>query len=178
MAGHPTELKDIYTQILESGSDHWHPIPIGHGEGPSYLTDFETEDFEQQKNPTTGTRTHTTLYILKSNVDIKIAYGIDPTESWFEAKQETTEPPYFFEQQGWASASPRILDIFFRGSLISRHPYYVIENGEAYIPRPNLGAAISFNQFDVDLFDLVNEWESARSWPHYFDALEYPTIPG
>ena len=125
------KLYELLSRILESTPDQWNSIACwGHGSGPSYKDKLEFyEVFNGQEN-VLHVDSHSDICVFKEDIDITMAYGITSNEDFIADWANQFPNP---------SAYSNIIDIFYRGSLVHRETYLVVDGGRCELPIPSYG---------------------------------------
>ena len=125
------KLDELLNKILESKPEQWSRISCwGYGSGPSYKDKLEFYEVYNGQENVLHVESHSDICVFKEDIDITMAYGITSNEDF---------------KAGWAnkfsnsSASSKILDIFYRGSLVFRDTYLLVDGGRCELPIPSYG---------------------------------------
>jgi len=125
------KLVDLMTKILESHPEQWNTISCwGYGSGPSYKDHFTFYNVYEGESNILNVESHSNICVFKDDIDIIMAYGLTANED-FKADWANKFPnPH---------ASSKIIDVFYRNSLVFRETYLVVDGGRCEIPIPSYG---------------------------------------
>lgn len=161
------KLNELLNIILESKPGQWNGISCwGYGSGPSYKDKFDFHEAYNAHENVLKVESHDNICVFKDDIDITMAYGLTSNEDY---KAE------------WANQFPNpkacsnILDIFYRGSLVFRESYLVVDGGRCELPIPSYGkngeliVAKDYYNF-IKLFEkIVNGTTNDINFNSYFD---------
>lgn len=125
------KLEDLLKTILNSEPEQWNRISCwGFGSGSSYKDKFEFYDVFNGQENVLHVNSHSDICVYKEDIDIAMAYGMTSNED-FNAK--------WANQFDDPSAHSNIIDIFYRGALVFREYYLVVDGGRCELPIPSYG---------------------------------------
>lgn len=144
------KLDEIRAMVLDSDRElDWHEIIVG-----TYFTevpDVDNDTFEW----------HSSMIVYKNDVDLTIQWGMDA-----RGKDHIKTADQLWREHGAfpdPAARVGLADVFWRGSLVDRIEYVVVDGGRALLP---IGDQRALN-YDHSLLpgDQEIEWEySATAW--------------
>jgi hypothetical protein len=141
-----TTLQEIRDLVRQSAPDDWHKIE----EGPTYRSRFG-----YSKGPGSRWRleedSHHTILVYTPEVDLTIAYGM-------HYHSQGRDEPEFEWSQVFASRSVRagFADIFWRGSLIDRVDYAIVDDHQGILPLGGGPDRLKVTSFEVDVARLLH----------------------
>ncbi|HWH99794.1 MAG TPA: hypothetical protein VNT27_05645 [Propionibacteriaceae bacterium] len=130
-------------------------------------------------------RRHTELLILRDDVDVSIAWGMDLDPS-SDATGRQPLAPGWAEKNGW-SVSYSFVDVRYRGEVVDREILVSVDNGLAFLPADSLELVprepgesdpphiVRVSRFHYELSRLVHSVTcgSLHGWRRdYFDKTE------
>lgn len=161
------KLDELLNRILESEPEQWNRISCwGYGSGPSYKDKLDFYEVYNGQENVLHLESHSDLCILKEDIDITMAYGISSNEDFKAEWANKFQDP---------SANSKILDIFYRGSLVFRETYLVVDGGRCELPIPSYGenqeliVARGYYNF-IKLFEkIANGSTNDNNFDYYFN---------
>lgn len=141
-----TTLQEIRDLVRKSEPRDWHQI----GEGPTYRSRFA-----YSKGPGGRWRleedSHHTVVVYKPDVDLTIAYGLD-----FDSLRR--DAPEFEWSKVFSDKSVHIglADIFWRGSLVDRVVYALVDGARGTLPIGGGHVGLRVSSWQVDVARLLH----------------------
>lgn len=161
------KLSELLEIILKSNPQQWNHISCwGYGSGPSYKNDFTFYNVFERKSNVLNVKSHSSICIYKENIDITIGYGIVSNEDFKESWANQFPDP---------KAYSKIVDIFYRNSLVFRETYLVVDGGRCELPIPSYGqngelvVSRDYYNFIKLLEKLANGSSSDDNFNYYFN---------
>ncbi|WP_010522692.1 hypothetical protein [Aquimarina agarivorans] len=161
------KLDELLKVILTSEPEQWNRISCwGYGSGPSYKDKFDFYEAYNGKENVLKVESHSDICVFREDIDITMAYGITSNED-FKAEWANQFPD--------PSAYSNILDVFYRGSLVFRESYLVVDGGRCELPIPNYGQngelTIAKDYYDfIKLFEkIANGSINDKNFNSYFN---------
>lgn len=153
-------IQEFFAEINTDSIEVWNVILCaGGGHGPSYKEQFSPSDEGISKS-------HTHVAILKKNIGITIAWGLEQyagfAESWTESYQDSRATSCF-------------VDFFFCGNLVWRELAVYADGGRILVPLPRLEPSTKELSYSiaaerVQFYRLLNNLEkSGHNLDHYLD---------
>jgi hypothetical protein len=179
------QLSELDKIIAETRSEDWeitvampptflYTYKQGREDGRhSRITEIYKQQFGEEGRRITDIQEHRSIAVLKADIDIRIAWGFDPT---------------FGQQPRWAlfkedqisnrSVNLQLADVFYRGAIVRRYELLSVDSDNAILPRPvgrlKDGASWGSSTFD-DVERVVSQREvNFARLVHEFDAYEVP----
>lgn len=123
------KLEELIKTILNSEKDQWNMISCwGYGSGPSYKNKFEFFNVYNGQENVLWVDSHSNICIFKEDIDITMAFGITLNEDFIAEWANQFDDP---------RAYSKIIDIFYRGVLVFRETYLVVDGGRCELPIPS-----------------------------------------
>lgn len=161
------KLEELLKIILKSEPEQWNNISCwGYGSGPSYKDRLDFYDIYNGQDNVLNAKSHSNVCVFKEDIDVTMAYGLISNED-FKAEWANQFPD--------PSAHSNIVDIFYRGSLVFRETYLVVDGGRCRIPIPsygennNLVVSDDYYNFIKLLEKLSSGSTSDKNFDYYFD---------
>jgi hypothetical protein len=159
-----TTLDKIRDMVRQSTADDWNKIE----EGPTYRNRFG-----YSKGPGKQWRleedSHHTILVYKPDVDLTIAYGMHyQSQGRDEAEYEWS--------QAFASTSVRtgFADIFWRGSLIDRVDYAIVDDHQGVLPLGGGADGLKVTSLQVDVARLLHGITGKMNkFDYFFDRVPF-----
>lgn len=179
------DLHTIRRAIIDSRPERWnHIICWGAGSGPVYHYGFSSE--ERDDRVETEVRSHSNTAVLMDDVDISVAWGYDPDESlWDQGHRQKFDFSHFLPLLADDSIRRMYVDLFYRGALVDRKLYIVVDGGRYYVPIPrttypnrtdsgDLGEPeFHYTRWDLGLARIVSSFELGKSFDELLARLTY-----
>ncbi len=178
-------LHSIRQAIIESTSDDWNVIQSwDSNSGPDYHYGLSSELRDDRIE--TEVRRHGQSAVLINDVDISIAWGYDPDDSLshpglknfnFEFLPDDLDDP--------DEASRMYADIFYRGALVDRKLFAVVDGARYYVPMPRrthpnkqrptkLGDPVfHYTTWDIGLARVLNSLVHTSDIDELFSRMDY-----
>lgn len=163
------KLKELLTLILDSNADDWSNIGCwGYGSGPSYKNDFTFYEVFNGQDNVLNVNSHSNVCVFKDNIDITMAYGLTANDD-FRADWANKFPD--------PKAKSKIIDIFYRNSLVFRETYLIVDGGRCEIPIPGynekgeLIVGSDYCTFVKLLENISNGTRTDSTFNRYFDQM-------
>lgn len=179
------KLEELRRAIRNSSKEDWHQLTCWGGGGPSYLNSYTTWSGAEGCSGI-EVDSHGNLAVYQDDVDLRLAWGLDR-----DSRDEKLHLP-------WQDRFPNpkvtasFVDVLWRGSLVDREVYWVVDGGRAYLP---CGRDTYENQDSADvttwkwlteeiapweyaLIKLVHSFEHSEDFDQYFDRAGMTRLPG
>lgn len=161
------KLNELLNIILESAPEQWNIISCwGYGSGPSYKDHLEFYEAYNGQDNVLNVNSHSNICVFKDDIDITMAYGLVSNEDFkAEWANQFTDP----------SAYSNFIDIFYRGSLVFRETYLVVDGGRCELPIPSYGEngqlIVSKDYYNfIKLFEMIaNGSSNDNNFKRYFN---------
>ena len=148
-----TTLQEIRDLVRRSAPGDWHQI----GEGPTYRSRFA-----YSKGPRGHWRleedSHHAVVVYVPDVDLTIAYGLD-FDPWGSDAPEFEWPKVFPDK----SVHIGLADIFWRGSLVDRVAYVLVDGGRGTLPIGGGKNGLMVTSWQRDVARLLHDVKGAGS---------------
>jgi hypothetical protein len=158
-------LSDVRKLVRGSTPNDWHKIE---DEGPTYRNRFG-----YSKGPGSKWRleedSHSTILVYTPEVDLTIAYGM-----YYHLRQG--DEPDFEWSRAFASKSVRIgfADIFWRGSLVDRIDYAIVDDQQGIVPMGGGHDGLQVTSFEVDATRLLHDVKGyVNQFDYYFGRVPF-----
>jgi hypothetical protein len=158
-------LPEIRDLVRKSAPRDWHQM----GEGPTYRSRFA-----YSKGPGGRWRleedSHHTVVVYKPDVDLTIAYGLD-----FDSL--TRDAPEFEWSKVFSDKSVHIglADIFWRGSLVDRVAYVLVDGARGTLPIGGSHNGLRVTSWQRDVARLLHDLKGAGfgSFEEFFGRVPF-----
>lgn len=168
------KLNELLNAILVSKPEQWNRISCwGYGSGSSYKDKFEFYEVYNGQENVLHTESHSDICIFKEDIDVTMAYGLTSNED-FKAEWANKFPN--------PSACSNIIDIFYRGSLVFRETYLVVDGGRCELPIPSYGdngeLVVSKDYYNfIKLFEKIsNGSTNDNKFDSYFNQTDIKIV--
>lgn len=168
------KLRELLDLILDSNADDWNRISCwGFGSGPSYKNDFTFYEVYEGQDNILNVKSHSELCIYKDNIDITMAYGLTANDD-FRAEWANKFPD--------PKAYSKIVDIFYKNSLVFRETYLVVDGGRCEVPIPGynsdgeLVVGDEYHKFIQLLENISNGTRTDSNFNRYFKNMGIKVI--
>jgi hypothetical protein len=161
------ELRGV---IQKSDSSEWRKVD----EGPTYRSRFAASYGPGQENFRLEEDSHHTVAVYIPDVDITIAYGMG--EDFPHADRSGEIDRHFAWMENFADKSGFKIcraDIFWRGSLVDRTDYILVDGYRAALPIGGGHDGLDITEFDRDIARLVDEIDGHREFNSYYSRVPY-----
>jgi hypothetical protein len=184
------ELNDIHTIITSTEPGDWSKI----ASGPSYRDWFRMIDVPEADGEMASrihVDSHHTVAVYRGDVNLSIAWGLD------HDVEEPPDVPGPRRSFSWQSHFPdeevylRFADVFWVGSLVSRHLQVVVDGGRGLLPMPQhvvskrasdqqpMEWEDRVSQLDVDFARLIHGFMYQEDlFEHYLAQAGWRVLPG
>ena len=160
-------LNEIRNLVRQSAPDDWYRIE----EGPTFRNRFG-----YSRGPGSRWRleedSHHTILVYTRDVDLTIAYGMH------YHLLGRDEPEYEWSQV-FASRSVRIgfADIFWRGSLVDRVDYAIVDDHQGIVPMGSGSGRLRVTGFEVDVARLLHDIQGKfNKFDYFFSRVPFEVI--
>lgn len=179
------KLDELRGMIVSSAKEDWHQLTCWGGGGPSYLDSYTTWSGPEGWGGI-EVDSHSSLAVFRADIDLRLAWGL--------SRGGRDEKLHFPWQGRFADSKVTacFVDVLWRGSLVDRDEYLVVDGGRAYLP---CGHAKHENEDDPDprtwkwvtdevtpwkyhLTKLVHSFGHPEDFDHYFDRAGMTRLPG
>ncbi len=151
--------------VRQSAPGNWYKIE---DDGPTYRNRFG-----YSSGPGNRWRleedSHSTLLVYTADVDLTIAYGM------YYHRLGGDEPEYEWSQV-FSSRSVRIgfADIFWRGSLVDRVDYAIVDDHQGILPMGGAPDGLKVTSFEVDVARLLHQIRGyVNKFDYFFDRVHF-----
>jgi hypothetical protein len=161
-------LGELLGTCARSTREDWNLI--GEGGGATYLNYFSVASYPETEQVEFGLTEHYWRASYKPDLDIGIAWGLDPKEANNDRSVFVEAWTQVFPDKSFAPQK-RAVDFFYRGDLVHRDYYVSVDGGRCDLPIPERGAHGEpwvVSQFQHDFFRVLHQLDG---WPdHEFDS--------
>ncbi len=160
-----TTLGAIRDMVRQSAPDDWYKLE---NDGPTYRIRFGYSSAPGNKWRLEAD-SHSTLLVYTAEVDLTLAYGM-------YYHRLGMEEPEFEWSQVFSTRSARIgfADIFWRGSLIDRVDYAMVDDHQGIIPMGGAPNALKVTRFEVDVARLLHRINGyVNRFEYFFDRVHF-----
>ncbi|ELB95049.1 MULTISPECIES: hypothetical protein [Rhodococcus] len=178
------KLDELRKIIRETTTEDWNHIHCwGGGAGPSYRDRTVTALVGKTDAIENEVESHGNVAILRDDIDISIAWGLDL--DFRGLRDAGSRPPRSFD---WAKNFPNedvwisIGDIFYRGSLVDRVLFAVVDGGRVLLPwaheqfsGPDEGDVVT-SSWEYDFARLVDHFEGVSEFDEAFAAAGFKIV--
>lgn len=161
-------LQELRVTISDSNASHWNVV----GEpGPTYRDRFAVTLGPAGAHMEADS--HLSLAVFKADVDLSIAWGMDLDFAWIDG---TLRDRRKFD---WASAFPdesvwvSIADVFWRGSLVDRVHYVLVDGARALLPWAREYDGLKTSRYEYDVARLLSDLSGHREFEYYFERAGF-----
>lgn len=180
------DLHTIRQKIIDTTPGDWNKITgWGYGAGPIYHYGFYTECDEHGLE--TEAKGHANVAVLLEDVDISIAWGLDPDEWSSGGGHRDFDFSNFLPTFLDKSTSRMYADVFYRGSLVDRQLFVVADGGRYYVPiprteYPNKAGCTAeelrdpvhhYTRWDIGFARIVHSFEHGESFDNLLAKIDY-----
>jgi hypothetical protein len=161
-------LPELRQRITGSVAENWHVIPQ---DGPTYRDRFAVTMGPMATHMEADT--HLYVAVFEADVDLTLAWGMEFDFAWIDGRQRDTR------KFDWANAFPdesvsvSIADVFWRGSLIDRIHYVLVDGARGLLPWAREYDELKTSRYEYDFARLLNDLSGHREFDHYFETAGF-----